>query len=61
MTALEYAKRLPHARSQTIAYLMEKERKTPEFYTDATLNAMLVAAVAKALAEFARKQVRGKA
>ena len=56
MTALEYAKRFPHARSQTIAHLMVKERKTPEFYTDATLNALLVAAVAKALAGFSREQ-----
>jgi hypothetical protein len=38
---------------------MVKERKTPEFYTDATLNALLVAAVAKALAEFT--QTRGDA
>ena len=56
MTALEYAKRFPHARSQTIAYLIVQERKTPEFYTDAMLNAMLVTAVAKALAGFSREQ-----
>jgi len=59
MTALAHAARYPGARATTLTHLMVKERKTPEFYTDATLNALLVAAVAKALAEFT--QTRGDA
>ena len=49
MTALEYAKRFPHARSQTIAYLIVQERKTKELMAE--VNAQVQAALVSHLAE----------
>lgn len=56
MTLQAHLTQFPSARTRTIVHLMAKEKKTPEFYTDATLQLMLVAAVAKALSGFTREQ-----
>lgn len=56
MTALSHAKRNPHARASTLAYLIVQDRKTEQLMAEvnAQVNAALVSHLAEILPEFGR-------